>query len=66
MSADFIHLHVHTQYSILDRAIRFQDLFAKCKEFDMESVAITDHGAMHGALKFYRERGANRNLIENM
>lgn len=52
-SANFVHLHVHTQYSLLDGAIRIDDLLEKCKEFGMESVAITDHGAMYGALEFY-------------
>lgn len=53
MSAGFTHLHVHTQYSLLDGAIRLPDLINKCKEFGMDSVAITDHGAMYGALEFY-------------
>ena len=53
MSAGFTHLHVHTQYSLLDGAIRLGDLLEKCKEFNMDSVAITDHGAMYGALEFY-------------
>ncbi|MDR3628766.1 MAG: DNA polymerase III subunit alpha [Desulfocapsaceae bacterium] len=53
MSAGFVHLHVHSQYSLLDGAIRVSDLLEKCKEFGMDSVAITDHGAMHGALEFY-------------
>lgn len=53
MSAGFAHLHVHTQYSLLDGAIRVPDLLAKCKEHGMESVAMTDHGAMYGALEFY-------------
>ncbi|MDP3481594.1 MAG: DNA polymerase III subunit alpha, partial [Desulfoprunum sp.] len=53
MSAGFTHLHVHTQHSLLDGAIRVSDLLAKCKEYGMDSVAITDHGAMHGALEFY-------------
>ncbi|MGB6289357.1 MAG: DNA polymerase III subunit alpha, partial [Desulfobulbales bacterium] len=52
-AADFAHLHVHTQYSLLDGAIRINDLLEKCKEFNMSAVAITDHGAMHGALEFY-------------
>ena len=52
-AANFVHLHVHTQYSLLDGAIRFKDLFAKCKENGMDAVAITDHGTMHGALEFY-------------
>ncbi|MBU4235315.1 MAG: DNA polymerase III subunit alpha [Proteobacteria bacterium] len=53
MSAGFVHLHVHTQYSLLDGAIRIPDLLHKCKEYGMDSVAITDHGAMYGALEFY-------------
>ncbi len=52
-AAEFVHLHVHTQYSLLDGAIRINDLLAKCQEFGMQAVAITDHGAMHGALEFY-------------
>ncbi|MFP3982654.1 MAG: DNA polymerase III subunit alpha [Desulfurivibrionaceae bacterium] len=51
--SDFVHLHVHTQYSLLDGAIRVDDLLAKCKEYEMDTVAITDHGAMFGALDFY-------------
>ncbi len=52
-AAEFIHLHVHTQYSLLDGAIRLDDLLEKCREFGMTGAAITDHGAMHGALEFY-------------
>ena len=52
-TANFVHLHVHSQYSMLDGAIRFKDLFAKCKEFGMDTVTITDHGSMYGALEFY-------------
>ena len=52
-AADFVHLHVHTQYSLLDGAIRIDDLLSRCKEFGLPAVAITDHGAMHGALEFY-------------
>jgi len=53
--ADFIHLHVHTNYSLLDGAIRLNDLMDKCKEFGMDTVSITDHGAMYGALDFYNK-----------
>jgi len=55
MSAGFVHLHVHTQYSLLDGAIRLSDLLKKCREYGMDSVAITDHGAMYGALEFYQK-----------
>ncbi len=51
--ANFVHLHVHTQYSLLDGAIRLPDLFDKCNEYGMDTVTITDHGAMYGALEFY-------------
>jgi len=53
MTAGFTHLHVHSQYSLLDGAIRVGDLLDKCKEYGMDSVALTDHGAMFGALEFY-------------
>ena len=54
----FTHLHLHTQYSLLDGAISFGKLFDRCKELGMESVAITDHGNMFGAVEFYREAQA--------
>lgn len=49
----FVHLHLHTQYSLLDGAIRLGDLVKKVKAHDMPAVAITDHGAMFGAMEFY-------------
>ena len=52
-SSPFVHLHLHTQYSLLDGAIRFDDLIAKAKEFNMPAVAVTDHGNMFGAAEFY-------------
>jgi DNA polymerase-3 subunit alpha len=52
--ADFVHLHVHTQYSLLDGAIRLDDLFKKAKSFAMPAIAITDHGNMFGAIDFYQ------------
>ncbi len=51
----FTHLHLHTEYSLLDGAIRLKDLFKKAKEYGYESVAITDHGNMYGVLKFYEK-----------
>jgi len=45
-SPNFVHLHLHTQYSLLDGAIRIDALLNRAKEFGMESVAITDHGTM--------------------
>ena len=55
MSNDFVHLHVHTEYSLLDGANRIKDLIPMVKEMGMNSVAITDHGAMYGVVDFYRE-----------
>ena len=51
--ADFVHLHVHTQYSLLDGAIRLNDLMEKAKEFNMPAVAMTDHGNPFGVIEFY-------------
>ncbi len=52
--SDFVHLHLHTQYSLLDGAIRLEPLFKKACEYKMPSLAITDHGNMFGAVDFYR------------
>ena len=51
----FIHLHVHTEFSLLDGAIRISNLLAKATGFGMESLAITDHGNMFGAVGFYSQ-----------
>ncbi len=51
--ANFVHLHVHTQYSLLDGAIRIGDLVKKAKEYQMPAVALTDHGNMFGAIEFF-------------
>lgn len=57
--ADFVHLHVHTEYSLLDGLARIKDLIAKTKELGMDSIAITDHGAAYGVIDFYKEATAN-------
>ncbi len=49
----FVHLHLHTQYSLLDGALRLNDLFEKAKEYNMPAIAMTDHGNMFGAIDFY-------------
>jgi DNA polymerase III subunit alpha len=49
----FVHLHVHTQYSLLDGAIRLKDLFETARAYSMPAAVITDHGNMFGALEFY-------------
>lgn len=52
---DFVHLHVHTEYSLLDGSNRIKDLIQRIKELGMNSVAITDHGVMYGVVEFYKE-----------
>jgi len=52
--ADFTHLHVHTQYSLLDGACKINDLVKLAAKFKMPALAITDHGNMFGAIEFYR------------
>ncbi len=54
MAARFTHLHLHTEYSLLDGANKIKALAKRCKELGMESVAITDHGNMFGAIDFYK------------
>ncbi|HXI72822.1 MAG TPA: DNA polymerase III subunit alpha [Verrucomicrobiae bacterium] len=52
--ADFVHLHLHTEYSLLDGACRLDRLVDKAHELKFAALAITDHGAMHGAIEFYQ------------
>ncbi len=52
---DFVHLHVHTEYSLLDGACRIKELVARAKELGQQAVAITDHGVMYGVIDFYKE-----------
>ncbi len=51
----FVHLHLHTEYSLLDGAIRMKELMKKAQEFKMPAVAVTDHGNLFGAIEFYQE-----------
>ena len=51
---DFVHLHVHSEYSLLDGANRIKDLPVRAKELGMKSIAITDHGVMYGVIDFYK------------
>lgn len=55
MSAKFVHLHVHTEYSLLDGLPKISKLVKRVKEMGMDALAITDHGAMYGAIEFYKE-----------
>src|SRR3954467_9433920 len=52
--ADFVHLHLHTEYSLLDGACRLDRLMDKAHDLKFASLAITDHGAMYGAIDFYQ------------
>ena len=52
---DFVHLHTHSEYSMLDGANRLRDLVAAAHELRMPALALTDHGAMHGCIEFYKE-----------
>ncbi len=49
----FVHLHTHSEYSLLDGMCRLDEIIAKAKEFNMKAVALTDHGALYGAFKFF-------------
>ncbi len=57
--SDFVHLHVHSEFSLLDGANRIKDLPIRAKELGMDSIAITDHGVMFGAIDFYKACRAN-------
>ena len=50
----FVHLHVHTEYSLLDGACRIAEIMARVKELGQDAIAITDHGVMYGAIDFYK------------
>ena len=58
MPADFVHLHCHSEYSILDGACRITDLVQRAVELELPAVVITDHGSMAGALELYRAADA--------
>ena len=51
----FAHLHVHTEYSLLDGACRISRLVSRAKELKQSALAVTDHGVMYGVIDFYRE-----------
>ena len=54
-NAEFVHLHLHTEFSLLDGANRIDRLIKKVQELGMSSVAITDHGNMFGVVQFYQK-----------
>src|SRR5215212_3059719 len=55
MPGEFVHLHVHSHYSLLDGACRIGDLVKRTKALGMDSLAISDHGCMFGVIEFYNE-----------
>ena len=66
----FVHLHLHTEYSLLDGAVRMKELMKKAAEFEMPAVAMTDHGNLFGAIEFYQEatsaRASSRSLVARL
>ena len=57
--SEFVHLHVHSEFSLLDGANRIKDLPVRAKELGMDAIAVTDHGAMFGTIDFYKACKAN-------
>src|SRR5512140_2078540 len=55
LHSDFVSLHLHTEYSLLDGAIRIKELVERAKEYKMPALAITDHGNLFGAVDFYKQ-----------
>src|SRR5262245_66082819 len=55
LAAEFVHLHVHSEYSILDGACRIPALAARAAELEMAAVTLTDHGSLAGAVELHRE-----------
>ena len=51
---NFVHLHIHSEFSLLDGANRIKDIPVRAKELGMDSIAITDHGVMYGVIDFYK------------
>ena len=64
----FVHLHLHTQYSILDGLTNIKELFARARELGMPAVAITDHGNMYGVPEFFKVANdkANKNAVKGV
>jgi len=61
MVEKFVHLHTHTEYSLLDGALRIDNLISQAKKYDMPAVAITDHGVLYGMYEFYK-KAKNNNI----
>lgn len=52
--SNFVHLHIHSEYSLLDGANRIKDIPIRAKELGMDSIALTDHGVMYGVIDFIK------------
>jgi len=61
----FTHLHTHSHYSLLDGLAKIPDLVAKAKKEGMEALALTDHGAMYGAVEFFQQCKKNASLSQH-
>ena len=61
MPGSFVHLHNHTEYSLLDGAVHIKDLIAECSRMGMPAVAVTDHGNLFGAIELVMETTASIN-----
>jgi DNA polymerase-3 subunit alpha len=55
MHSEYVPLHLHTEYSLLDGAIKINDVIAKAKEYNLAALAVTDHGNLFGAVEFYKK-----------
>ena len=64
---DFVHLHLHTEYSLLDGACRIDRIFQRAKELGQKHVAITDHGVIYGVIAFYKAaKDAGKEIVPEL
>lgn len=61
---DFVHLHVHSEYSLLDGSTKIRDLVERVKELGMNAIALTDHGSMYGIIEFLSEPVKGKNILD--
>ena len=63
---DFVHLHIHTEYSLLDGACRIDQLMDRVKECGQTAIACTDHGVMYGCVQFYKAASNPSSAVRSM